>query len=250
MAGVPLPAAPGILVASPAGQPAVGRDIESGLEPGITPGPELSLESSLTSAAPSALARPTDAVGAPAPAPAPAPATATATAAAAATAPALVPVTVTAPAPISPPPAPAAAPALVAQVSGPIFSLASAGSGEHVITIAVTPDNLGPVTVRAHVGSDGIRIELFAPTDGGREALRAILSDLRRDLAGASSGTTTSLDLSSKNEPSGDSGNRREQRAPAAASAPRTDLERRLDPHDNPFSRTSWAADSTIDVLA
>ena len=163
-------------------------------------------------------------------------------------APALVPVTVTAPTPTSSPPAPTAAPTLGAQVSGPIFSLAFAGRGEHVITIAVTPDNLGPVTVRAHVGGDGIRMELFAPTDGGRDVLRAILSDLRRDLAGASSGTSTSLDLSSKNEPSGDSGNRREQRAAAPASP--TEAERRLDPRDNPFSRTSRAADSTIDVLA
>lgn len=68
------------------------------------------------------------------------------------------------------------------------------------MTVHVTPDALGPVTVRAHVGADGVRVELFAPTDTGRDALRAILPDLRRDLSGA--GLTGSLDLSSQNQPS------------------------------------------------
>ena len=81
-----------------------------------------------------------------------------------------------------------------------MFTLAAAGSGEHVMTVHVTPDALGPVTVRAHVGGEGVRVELFAPTDAGRDALRAILPDLRRDLNGA--GLTGSLDLSSQNQPS------------------------------------------------
>lgn len=67
------------------------------------------------------------------------------------------------------------------------------------MTVHVTPDTLGPVTVRAHVGAEGVRVELFAPTDGGRDALRAILPDLRRDLTGA--GLSGSLDLSSQNQP-------------------------------------------------
>lgn len=74
------------------------------------------------------------------------------------------------------------------------------------MTISVTPDTLGPVTVRAHVGPEGIRVELFAPTDIGRDAIRAILPDLRKDLAGA--GVGANLDLSSQNQPS-DSGERR-----------------------------------------
>ena len=69
------------------------------------------------------------------------------------------------------------------------------------MTITVTPDNLGPVTVRAHVTADGMRVQLFAPTDAGRDALRAVLPDLRRDLAGA--GINSSLDLSSQNQPNG-----------------------------------------------
>jgi flagellar hook-length control protein FliK len=89
---------------------------------------------------------------------------------------------------------------LDAQLARPVFTLAAAGRGEHVMTVHVTPDNLGPVTVRAHVGVDGVRVELFAPNDAGRDALRAILPDLRRDLS--STGLTGTLDLSSQNQPS------------------------------------------------
>jgi flagellar hook-length control protein FliK len=80
-----------------------------------------------------------------------------------------------------------------------MISLASGPPGEHVVTIRVAPENLGPVTVRAHIGSDGVRIELFAPTDVGRAAVQAVLSDLRRDLAGT--GLEASLDLSDRGAP-------------------------------------------------
>ncbi|MEB0305800.1 hypothetical protein QN345_10850, partial [Cryobacterium sp. 10I1] len=63
----------------------------------------------------------------------------------------------------------------------------------------VNPDNLGPVIVRAHIGGSAIRVELFAPTDLGRDALRAILPELRRDLA--QGGTDTRLDLSGNSQP-------------------------------------------------
>ena len=94
-------------------------------------------------------------------------------------------------------PVPAAVP-LTAQILKPLFSLRNAGPGEHVLTISVTPDKLGPVTVRAHVTGEGIRVELFVPTDLARDALRGILPDLRRDLAG--SGLNAHLDLSSNNQ--------------------------------------------------
>ena len=109
-------------------------------------------------------------------------------------------------------PTPAAEPAsaqntpFAGQLARPIFTLATAAPGSHTMTISVTPDILGPVTVRAHVSPDGIRIELFAPTDLGRDAIRAILPDLRKDLAGA--GVGANLDLSSQNQPS-DAGDRR-----------------------------------------
>ena len=97
------------------------------------------------------------------------------------------------------------------QLARPIFTLATAGPGSHTMTISVTPDALGPVTVRAHVGPEGIRVELFAPTDLGRDAIRAILPDLRKDLAGV--GVGANLDLSSRNQPS-DAGDRRGDATP------------------------------------
>ncbi len=107
--------------------------------------------------------------------------------------------------------APTAAPAPVpphqqlpftAQVARPLFTLAQAKPGEHVMTISVTPDNLGPVTVRAHVTGEGVRVELFAPNDAGRDALRSIMADLKRDLA--STGMNANLDLSNQNRPNDD----------------------------------------------
>lgn len=106
------------------------------------------------------------------------------------------------PAAVAQPAAPPSAsqPPLGTQLARPVFTLAAAGAGEHVMTVHVTPDALGPVTVRAHVGGEGVRVELFAPTDAGRDAIRAILPDLRRDLTG--SGLTGTLDLSSQSQPS------------------------------------------------
>jgi flagellar hook-length control protein FliK len=86
------------------------------------------------------------------------------------------------------------------QLARPIFTLATAAPGLHTMTISVTPDALGPVTVRAHVSWDGIRVELFAPTELARDAIRAILPELRKDLAGE--GVGADLDLSSQNQPS------------------------------------------------
>jgi translation initiation factor 1 (eIF-1/SUI1) len=97
-----------------------------------------------------------------------------------------------APAPATAAPRAAATP-LNEQLAKPIFTLRTAPSGDHVMTLQVTPENLGPVTVRAHVGTDGIRIELIAATDQAREALRGILSDLKRDLS--TGGMPASLDL-------------------------------------------------------
>ena len=102
-------------------------------------------------------------------------------------------------------PTPAAAPPstpapLTQQLARPLFSLAAAGPGTHVVTVTVSPEALGPVTVRAHVAGQGMHVEMFAPSDAAREAVRAILPDLRRDLGGA--GLQASVDLSSQNRPS------------------------------------------------
>jgi flagellar hook-length control protein FliK len=74
---------------------------------------------------------------------------------------------------------------LLPQLTAPVVSLAQAADGDHSITLTVSPENLGPVTVRAHISGGAIHIELHAPNDLGRDALRAILGDLRRDLAAA-----------------------------------------------------------------
>ncbi|TFD80774.1 flagellar hook-length control protein FliK, partial [Cryobacterium fucosi] len=145
-----------------------------------------------------------EAAAAPATVPAPAGAVLTAT-------PTATPVAAAAaPAPAAPTPA---AP-LATQVARPLFSLAGAANGDHVLTISVSPDNLGPVTVRAHVNGDNIRVELFAPTDLARDALRAILPDLRRDLSGG--GLTAHLDLSGNDSPSDPSANRQDRQRPDA----------------------------------
>lgn len=99
---------------------------------------------------------------------------------------------------------PAAQPSFVEQVRGPVLALRTAAPGEHLLTLKVTPDNLGPVQVRAHIGPDGIRIELVGATDAAREGLRNLLTDLRRDLAGT--GMNASLSLGSDSAPGGRTG--------------------------------------------
>lgn len=102
-----------------------------------------------------------------------------------------VPVAILAPSAVVPATAPPVASAaaarsvLLPQLTTPVVSLVQAPDGDHRITVTVSPENLGPVTVRAHISSGAIHIELHAPSDIGREALRAILTDLRRDLAAA-----------------------------------------------------------------
>ncbi|MCU1443189.1 MAG: hypothetical protein JWQ59_1339 [Cryobacterium sp.] len=141
--------------------------------------------------------------------------------------------------------APATPVPLATQVAAPMFSLAGAKPGEHVLVINVTPDTLGPVTVRAHVTVDSVRVELFAPTDAGRDALRAILPDLRRDLAG--SGLNTNLDLSSQNQPSDPQADR--QARPTRVLQPTGDNSAPTAANSTSRPR-EFASASTIDVLA
>ena len=117
-------------------------------------------------------------------------------------------------------PTPQADPAkLLPQVSGPLFSLASAAPGAHVMTLKLSPEDLGPLTVRAHIEGAGVRIELFAPGDAGREAVRSILPELRRELG--ESGFGASLDLSERNAPAdaGAGGSDPRDRRPAESPA-------------------------------
>lgn len=84
---------------------------------------------------------------------------------------------------------------LAAQIMPSVVAFSSSGPGEHVVTITVTPENLGPVTIRAHITADGARFDLTSPTEAGREALRALLPELRRDASGA--GIEARLELAS-----------------------------------------------------
>jgi len=122
---------------------------------------------------------------------------------------ALAPQPVASPTPVAAPNAadPAAAgsarPALLPQLAAPVIALARYPQGQHSITLTIAPENLGPVTVRAHISGSSIRLELHSPSDAGREALRVILADLRRDLSVAAPGA--SVDVSSRDAGSGSS---------------------------------------------
>ncbi|WNB85239.1 flagellar hook-length control protein FliK [Cellulomonas sp. ATA003] len=53
------------------------------------------------------------------------------------------------------------------------------------MVVRVSPDSIGPVRVRAHIGPEGVRVELLGATEQAREALKVALPDLRRDLIAA-----------------------------------------------------------------
>lgn len=73
---------------------------------------------------------------------------------------------------------------IAAQVAPAVVHIAQRAPGVHQITLTVSPDSTGPVTVRAHIGSGGeVRIDLAGATEAGRDALRVMIADLRRDLA-------------------------------------------------------------------
>jgi len=135
----------------------------------------------------------------------------------------------------SAPTLPAAPQPVAQQLARPLFTLAHAGPGEHVLTVQLTPEALGPVTVRAHVNGHGMHVELFAASDVGRDAVRQILPDLRRD-----SGGSTTLDLSAQNHPA-DAGAEGRDRA-AADTAGRDGTGRET---DHPASREARPGPAT-----
>ncbi|HEV7624798.1 MAG TPA: flagellar hook-length control protein FliK, partial [Amnibacterium sp.] len=110
---------------------------------------------------------------------------------------------VAAAAPVAAQQAPAEQP-LAAQLVPPIAALASAGNGEHVVVVRVTPENLGTVTVRAHIADGSMKVELFAAPHA-RDAISAMLPDLRRDLAASGSTAGATLGLGTGDAPQGGS---------------------------------------------
>jgi len=91
--------------------------------------------------------------------------------------------------------------AVAAQVSPAVIAIAQRPSGTHRLTMTVHPESLGPVTVRAHIGVGGdVQVELLGATDAGRDALRAIVADLRRDLGAVMPNASLSLASSTGGE--------------------------------------------------
>lgn len=92
---------------------------------------------------------------------------------------------------------------LAQQITTPVLSLVGKADGEHTMTLRVSPDDLGPVTVKAHIAGGTISIELTSGSAAGRDALRALLIDLRRDLAVLAPNSTVAV--ASADAPRGDS---------------------------------------------
>ncbi|MCC2307263.1 flagellar hook-length control protein FliK [Cellulomonas sp. zg-Y338] len=105
---------------------------------------------------------------------------------------------------------------VAAQLAPQLASLRSLGEGQHVMSLAIDPEHLGPVRVVAHISPDAIRIELIGATDASREALRGSLSELRRDLA--ASGLQAELQLGQRQAGSSDQG--RADGGPARGASP------------------------------
>ena len=102
------------------------------------------------------------------------------------------------------PTAPSPAPPLQQQLAQPVMTLARQPDGDHVVVVRIAPDDLGPVTVHARVSDTSVHIELFAPSDAGRDAIRQILADLRRDLNASTA--NASVSVSDQNAPGAESG--------------------------------------------
>lgn len=134
---------------------------------------------------------------------------------------------------VTPAPSPDAATtanrAVAAQVAPVVVSIAQRPMGTHQLTMTVNPDSLGPVTVRAHITASGeVRVELSGATDAGRDALRTILVDLRRDLAAVMPHATLSVNhgMSADASASGDRGQQAAGDAPAGQGAGDRDANR------------------------
>lgn len=142
------------------------------------------------------------------------------------------------------------------QLLGPIATLAAGPNGERTLSVNIAPEALGPITVKALLGGEGIRMELSAPTDAGREALRAMLPELRRDLAATGSGAITlATGSDSSATPGGHTGNPNaggsDARPFAGSASP--GLRSRDEPApETPGQETSLAQHSTshLDVMA
>lgn len=84
-------------------------------------------------------------------------------------------------------------PPLLKQLTAPLVTVLSAVPGQRTMNIHVAPETLGPITVSAQLGPSGLRVDLSAPTDAGTHALRALLPELRREMAALGQGSVQVL---------------------------------------------------------
>ncbi|RBL99715.1 hypothetical protein C1H84_15025 [Glutamicibacter soli] len=82
---------------------------------------------------------------------------------------------------------------LLKQLTAPLVTVLSAVPGQRTMNIHVAPETLGPITVSAQLGPSGLRVDLSAPTDAGTHALRALLPELRREMAALGQGSVQVL---------------------------------------------------------
>jgi flagellar hook-length control protein FliK len=80
---------------------------------------------------------------------------------------------------------PGGEPPVAAQLGRQLAVLTNAPDGSQTMTLVITPDDLGPVTIQATVTNGTLDLTLHGAHEHGRHALADALPDLRRDLEGA-----------------------------------------------------------------
>lgn len=98
------------------------------------------------------------------------------------------------------------------QLRGPIARMVSDVNGNTLIKVRLHPEELGPVTVKATFHSTGVRIELIPVTEAARDAVKATLPDLRRDLL--AHGSDASLSMGDESSPGESRRGPRQEQAP------------------------------------
>jgi flagellar hook-length control protein FliK len=95
---------------------------------------------------------------------------------------------------LDPPPTPEQVRQVHRQLAAPAIHLATNTEGVKTMTIRLHPEELGQITVIARLQGTHTHLELVPGADTSRELVRAILPDLRRDLANHHAGATLDLD--------------------------------------------------------
>ncbi len=81
-------------------------------------------------------------------------------------------------------------PTMAAQLAAPITAVHQGGAeGTHVLSVDITPEELGPVRVELELRDGTVELRLAGQSEAARDALRAALPDLRRALEAAGIGT-------------------------------------------------------------